>query len=94
MKSINMILIICTFCISSIAYSEIVSPIKISFFVKTFDAENITVMHNGKTALIPKKLVSTSQLKNVKVGEHQTFEFSKEDFEKVKALINSKSISK
>ncbi len=90
MNSIIKVFLFCTLCLIPTAYGEILSPIKINFFVKTLDAEKITVMHNGKTAQIPKKLVSSSQLKNLKIGEHQTLEFSKEDFEKVKTIISSK----
>ncbi len=90
MKSITRAFLLCIFCVTSTAYGEMLSPIKISFFVKTLDVEDITVMHNGKTIQIPKKLVSPSQLRKLKVGDHQYLEFSKEDFEAVKAIIATK----
>ncbi len=91
MKSVIILILMFIFCIASTTYGEILSPIKISFFIKTLDVEDITVVHRGKTVKIPKKLVSPPQLRNLRVGDHQYLEFNKVDFEAVKAIITSKN---
>ena len=87
-KSIN-ILFCLMFCFSS--HAKIVSNHKVSVFIKSFTADEVTMTHAGVTVTIPKKTIAKPASSLLKAGTHQVLEFTEEDFAYVRDLIKSKS---